>query len=59
MTELANNLSISNVGDTNFSHVLYWMSPAFTNLGLQEMWDKYDTNVKQYQFEYNLLAEKK
>jgi len=58
VNELANNLSISNIGDFNFSYIS-WISSEFTNLGLQEMWEKYDTNVKQYQFEYNLLAEKK
>ena len=55
--ELANNLSIFDIGDMNFSWS-YWNMTQFTNLGLQEMWDKYDANVKQYKFEYNLLAKK-
>lgn len=55
--ELATNLSMVYIRNAIFS-CDYWNMPPFTNLGLHEMWEKYKTNVQEYEFEYNLFVEK-
>lgn len=55
--ELATNLSMFYIRNDAFSYV-HWCSAEFLNLGLQDMWDKYTSNVQEYEFEYNLFVEK-